>query len=242
LTGVLPPESGMVLCAGLGTRMRPITDHLPKPLVPVAGRALLDHTLDRLALAKLARVVINLHYKGEMIRRHLQGRSDLAITFSEEPVLLDTGGGVLQALPELGEFFYVVNADVFWLDGLIPALTRLARGFAPERMDGLLLLARTSSAVGYEGPGDLFIDPLGALRRRGEREIAPHLFAGIQLLHRRLFEGLAPGTFSLNRLYDRALGEGRLEGIVHDGSWYHVGTPEGLAATEARLSFQGVER
>ena len=236
------PGTGMVLAAGLGTRMRPITDHLPKPLVTLGGRTLLDHAIDRLAASGVERVVVNLHYKPEMIAAHLAERRSPAITLVHERELLETGGGVLNALDALGEVFYVVNADVFWLDGKTPALLRLAAAFDAQRLDALLLLQRTATAIGYEGRGDFMLDPLGRVRRRLEREVAPHLFAGVQLLSKRLFAGWAPGKFSLNRLYDRAIAAGRLAAIVHDGEWYHIGTPAGLALAEARLATHRTER
>jgi len=236
------PGTGMVLAAGLGTRMRPITDHLPKPLVTLGGRTLLDHAIDRLAASGVERVVVNLHYKPEMIAAHLAERRSPAITLVHERELLETGGGVLNALDALGEVFYVVNADVFWLDGKTPALLRLAAAFDAQRLDALLLLQRTATAIGYEGRGDFMLDPLGRVRRRLEREVAPHLFAGVQLLNKRLFAGWAPGKFSLNRLYDRAIAAGRLAAIVHDGEWYHIGTPAGLALAEARLATHRTER
>jgi N-acetyl-alpha-D-muramate 1-phosphate uridylyltransferase len=236
------PTTGMVLAAGLGLRMRPITDHLPKPLVPLGGRALVDHALDRLEAAGVGRAVVNTHYKGEMLARHLAARRKPAITLSVEDELLETGGGVLKALPLLDDVFYVVNSDVFWLDGTTSALLRLARAFAAERLDALLLLQRTVTALGYAGPGDFIADPLGKLRRRREREVAPHLFAGVQILAKRLFAGQTSGKFSLNALYDRAIEAGRLAGIVHDGEWYHIGTPAGLALAEARLATHRTER
>lgn len=236
------PQSAMVLAAGLGTRMRPITDRLPKPLVVLGGKALLDHALDRLVAAGVPRAVVNVHYKAEMIARHLEGRREPAIALSVEDELLETGGGILKALPLLDEVFYVVNSDVFWLDGKVPALRRLADAWDGERLDALLLLQRTTTALGYEGVGDFIVDPLGGVRRRREREVAPHLFAGVQIAHRRLFAGEKPGKFSLNRLWDRALGAGRLAAIVHDGEWYHVGTPEALALAETRLASHRTER
>lgn len=236
------PKSGMVLAAGLGTRMRPLTDRIPKPLVELSGRPLLDHAIDRMVAAGVERVVVNVHYKAEMIERHLAGRRDVEIRLSPEPELLETGGGVQRALPLLDEVFYVANSDVFWLDGTVPALLRLAQAFDPERLDAVLLMQRTATAVGYEGLGDFVIDSMGVPRRRREREVAPHLFAGVQVLHRRLFDGQAPGKFSLNPLWDRALEKGRLAAVVHDGEWFHVGSPEGLAATEARLATHRVER
>lgn len=237
-----PPKRGMVLAAGLGTRLRPLTESLPKPLVEIAGRPLLDHAIDRLQLAGVEEVVVNLHYKGEMLAAHLEQRKRPRIRLSREERLLDTGGGVKHALPLLGEAFYVVNSDVFWLDGRTHALLRLARAFDPRRMDAILLLQKTVSAVGYEGNGDYFLDPLGRPRRRREREIAPYLFAGIQLLHRRLFDGVEDRVFSLVRLFDRAEAEGRLAALVHDGEWFHIGTPEGLKATQERLASHRIER
>jgi MurNAc alpha-1-phosphate uridylyltransferase len=237
-------ESGMVLAAGFGTRLRPITERIPKPLVPVAGKALIDYAIDRLAEAGVARVVVNVHYKAEMIARHLQARPTRmpAIALSREDELLETGGGVLKALPLLDEVFYVVNSDVLWLDGKVPALRRLAGAWDPARLDALLLLQRTTTALGYEGSGDFFVDPWGAVRRRRENEVAAHLFAGLQILHRRLFDGCPPGKFSLNRLWDQALAARRLAAIVHDGEWYHIGTPEGLALAEDRLATHRIER
>ncbi len=223
------PTTAMVLAAGLGTRLRPITDGLPKPLVRIRGRTLLDHAIDRLAAAGVETIA---------------ARKAPRIVISAESDLLETGGGVGKALPLLGEYFYVVNADVFWLDGKVAALERLVRAWDDAEMDALLLLQRTTTASGYDGHGDYFLDPLGIPQRRGEGQIAPLLFAGVQLLHRRLFAGLGemPAKFSLNRLYDRAQEQGRLRAIVHDGEWYHIGTPAGFAAAEERLAIPRVER
>jgi len=233
----------MVLAAGLGTRLRPVTDALPKPLVELNGRTLLDHAIDRLAGAGVEHVVVNTHYLASRIADQLARRAGPPkIEIAEEPELLETGGGVANALPSLGEIFYVVNADVFWLDGKDPALLRLAHAFDPERMDAVLLLQRTVTAVGYDGNGDYLLDPAGTPRRRREREIAPFLFAGIQLLHRRLFDNWPHRVFSLVRLFDRAEEAGRLQAIVHDGEWYHIGTPAGLAATRERLASHRIER
>jgi len=236
------PKSAMVLAAGLGTRMRPITQTVPKPLIELGGQTLLDHAIDRLVLAGVERVVVNVHYKADLITARLAARTQPKIDISHEEELLETGGGVLKALPFLDELFFVVNSDVLWLDGKDYALARLAGAFDPVRMDVVLLLQRTATAIGYEGNGDYFLDPLGNPRRRGEREIAPYIFTGVQLLHRRLFEGVGEKRFSLNRLYDRADDAGRLHAIVHDGEWYHVGTPDGLAATRARLASHRIER
>jgi MurNAc alpha-1-phosphate uridylyltransferase len=229
-------RSGMVLAAGLGTRLRPLTETVPKPLVELNGRTLLDHAIDRLALAGVERVVVNVHYKAEMVAAHLARRRRPRIEISYEPELLDTGGGVAHALPLLDDAFFVLNSDVFWLDGEDGTLPRLSRAFDPERMDAVLLLQETETAVGYEGPGDYFLDTSGRPRHRGDRQTAPYLFAGIQVLHRRLFDGVPDRVFSLVRLFDRAERSSRLSAIVHDGGWYHVGTMQGLATTRQRLT------
>jgi MurNAc alpha-1-phosphate uridylyltransferase len=238
------PKRGMVLAAGLGTRMRPITDKIPKPLVEVRGRTLLDHAIDRLEAVGVETVVVNTHYLAEKVAAHLAERKSPRIEISHEDDLLETGGGVVKALPLLGDNFYVVNSDVLWLDGKVPALERLARAWNEDEADAMLLMQRTTTAVGYEGVGDYFLDKLGTARYRTEREIAPYIFAGVQLLSRRLFADAAalPKKFSLARLYHQAEAAGRLRGIVHDGEWYHIGTPEGLEAAEERLSAGRVER
>lgn len=214
--------------------MRPLTLDRPKPLIEVAGRSMLDRVLDHLDEAGVTRRVINIHWLADAIRRHLEGRENIA--FSHEPDLLETGGGVQKALPLLGDApFFVCNADIVWTDGPTPALRRLAAAWDGDKMDALLLLQRTATAVGYDGHGDFFVDSDGHLTRRREKQISPVLFAGVQILHPRLFAGLEPGRFSLNRLYDRAQSEERLFGIVHDGGWYHCGTPDALPVVEARL-------
>jgi len=230
------PTTAMVLAAGLGQRMRPLTDKMPKPLVKVQGEAMLDTILDRLQAHGIQKVVVNTHYLGEMIEAHVKDRAQPAIVLSPESDLLETGGGVKKALPLLGdEPFFVLNGDVCWLDGLTPALERLAMTWDEAEMDALLLLHPTCSAFGYEGIGDYLMDPLGRLRRRQERQIAPFIYAGIQILHPRLFEGAPAGSFSLNKLYDKAQEAERLWGLRHDGEWYHVGTPAELRAVEDAL-------
>jgi N-acetyl-alpha-D-muramate 1-phosphate uridylyltransferase len=239
---IVAPRTAMVLAAGLGTRLRPVTETIPKPLIEINGRTLLDHAIDQLALVAVERVVVNVHYKAEMVAALLARRDHPRIEISHEAELLDTGGGVARALPLLDDIFFVVNSDVFWLDGKDRALQRLAASFDPERMDAILLLQRTMTAVGYEGSGDYLIDASGCPHRRGEREVAPFLFAGLQLLHRRAFAGISDRVFSLVRLFDRAEETGRLHAIVHDGEWYHIGTPQALAATRERLSSHRIER
>jgi MurNAc alpha-1-phosphate uridylyltransferase len=226
----------MLLAAGLGLRMRPLTETLPKPLIAVSGRSLLDHALDHLAAAGVETVVINIHWLGEQIARHVEGRTSPRVVLSHEPALLETGGGVVKALPELGdEPFFVVNGDSLWLDGAIPALRRLAEAWRDDQMDALLLMHRTVAAVGYEGAGDFFADPLGRLTRRKPGEIAPHVYAGVHVLHPRLLADAPAGAFSLNLVWDRADAAGRLYGIMHDGLWFHVGTPADLAEAQRYL-------
>ncbi len=233
---VPPPTRAMVLAAGKGLRLRPVTLSRPKPLVAVAGKAMLDWVLDRLAAAGVEETVVNAHHLGHMIDRHVLSRTVPRIRVSHEVTLLETGGGVKRALPHLGERpFYVANGDVVWRDGKEPALLRLAQAWDDALMDALLLLQPTASAIGYQGRGDFVMDQLGRLRRRKEGEVAPFLFAGIQILKRSLFADTPEGAFSLNLLYDRAIAAGRLYGLRHDGTWYHVGTPEDLARVEAAL-------
>jgi N-acetyl-alpha-D-muramate 1-phosphate uridylyltransferase len=230
------PRSAMVLAAGLGTRLRPVTETVPKPLIEISGRAIIDRAIDHLVLAGVQCVVVNIHYKAEMLRAHLARRTHPRVLLSKENQLLDTGGGVAQALPFLDDTFFVVNADVIWLDNTRPALLRLADAFDPAGSDAVLLLHPTATAVGYEGGGDYHLGPLGRPRRRRESDVAPYLFAGIQLLHRRLFADQPGRIFSLVHLFDRAETSGRLRAVVHDGEWFHVGTPLGLSATRERLA------
>jgi MurNAc alpha-1-phosphate uridylyltransferase len=226
----------MVLAAGLGVRMREVTEGRPKSLIEVAGTTLLDHVLDHLGAVGVTEAVINLHYKGEMIERHLAGRRHPKISFSREDELLETGGGVAHALDQLGRRgFFVANSDTLWSDSVTPALKRLAAAWNSQRMDAMLLLQTTVDVLGYRGLGDFFCDPNGRLHRRREGEVAPFLFTGLQILHPRLFCDVPDGPFSLNLLYDRAQEAGRLYGVVHDGEWFHVGTPEGLADATAQL-------
>jgi MurNAc alpha-1-phosphate uridylyltransferase len=231
------PDHAMVLAAGLGTRMRPVTDGMPKPLVPVAGKPLLDHVLDKLAEAGVSDAVVNVHYFAEQIERHLGGRRAPRITISDERnELLNTGGGVRAALPHLGATpFLLLNSDTLWIDGVEPNLIRLARAFDAERMDALLLLAPTATSVGYLGRGDFAMDAAGVLRRRREREVVPFVYAGAAVLTPGLFADTPQGPFSLNILFDRAIEAGRLCGLRLDGVWMHVGTPEAVAAAEAAI-------
>jgi len=240
------PYKAMVLAAGLGTRLKPVTDTLPKALVQVDNRALIDHALDRLEAVGVGEVVVNTHYMAEQLQAHLSGRKSPVLQISHEDDLLDTGGGIAKALPLLGDDpFLAVNADAFWLNGPYDALQRMAHTWDDDTMDGLLLLHSTVEAYGYTGLGD-FCAPLGdgVLTRRLEGEVSPWLFTGIQMLHPRLFKTAPDGAFSLNLLYDPAIESGRLLGVVHDGEWFHVGTPQGLeeAETYMHLRYAGKER
>jgi MurNAc alpha-1-phosphate uridylyltransferase len=230
---------GMVLAAGLGLRMRPLTEHTAKPLLRLHGRGLLDHALDRLGDAGVQDAVVNAHWHADQVAAALAARGEEApprVHLQREEELLETGGGVARALPRLGPGpFTVVNGDSMWLDGPVPALTRLAAAFDPARMDGLLLLVRTAQVDGEVGSGDFLLDPLGRLRRPKEREVAPYIFAGVQVLSPTLFAGAPTGRFSLNRLYDRAIAAGRLYALVHDGVWFHLSTPPDLERAEASM-------
>ncbi len=227
----------MVLAAGLGTRMRSLTDKAPKPLVPVAGKALIDHVLDRLADAGVARAVVNVHYMAEQIEQHLAYRTRPQIVISDERgLLLGTGGGVARALPQLGHApFFHINSDTIWIDGVQPNLARLAEAFDSDTMDALLLLAPTTGSIGYDGRGDFAMAPDGRLRKRNEQEVAPFVFAGAAILSPALFKGVPSGEFSLTVLLERAAEAGRLHGLRLEGLWMHVGTPQAVAAAEAAI-------
>jgi len=228
----------MVLAAGLGTRMRPFNGHIPKPLVEVGGKALIDCVLDRLAAAGVERVVINVHHLAEQIERHVQGRTRPRIIISDErEAIMGTGGGVAKALPALGDApFFHVNSDTIWIDGVKPNLTRLAAAFAPARMDALLLLASTATSIGYAGRGDYAMTPDGRLTPRGERDVVPFVFAGAAILAPALFRGAPTGAFPLTALFNRAAEAGRLHGLRLEGVWMHVGTPDAVAAAEAAIA------
>jgi MurNAc alpha-1-phosphate uridylyltransferase len=232
-----PPKTAMVLAAGLGTRMRPLTDTMSKPLVKVAGRALIDHVLDRLADAGVERAVVNVHHFAEQIVAHVAARKRPQITISDERgVLLDTGGGVVKALPLLGGApFFHLNADTIWIDGVTPNLKRLAESFDAAAMDALLLLAPAAGSIGYAGRGDFLMAADGRLTPRPERDLAPFVYAGAAILSPRLFADAPAGKFSLTALFHRAAATGRLSGLRLEGLWMHVGTPDAIAAAEAAI-------
>jgi MurNAc alpha-1-phosphate uridylyltransferase len=231
------PRIAMVLAAGLGQRMRPLTDTKPKPLVQVAGRPLIDHVLDRLAAAGAERAVVNVHYRAEQIIEHVAGRTRPQITISDERgLLLNTGGGVVKALPQLGSApFFHMNSDTIWIDGVMPNLDRLAQAFDPANMDVLLLLAPTTGSIGYSGRGDFVMAADGRLQARGERDVAPFVYAGAAILTPALFQNAPEGEFPLTLLFKRAQEARRLYGLALDGLWMHVGTPEAIAKAERAI-------
>ncbi|MBV8754284.1 MAG: nucleotidyltransferase family protein [Hyphomicrobiales bacterium] len=231
------PRRAMVLAAGIGIRMRPLTDRMPKPLVRVGGRALIDYVLDRLADAGVERAIVNVHHFADQIERHLDGRQQPQVVISDErEQLLDTGGGIVKSLALLGsDPFFLVNADTIWIEGVRPNLERLAAAFDPAAMDILLLLAPTATSIGYEGRGDFSLAADGRLRRRGEREIVPFVYAGAAILSPALFDNAPAGPFSLTRLFDRAEAQGHLYGLRLEGLWMHVGTPAAIAEAEAAI-------
>lgn len=228
----------MVLAAGLGTRMRPITDTLPKPLVQVGGRTMLDFGLDKLAAAGVERAVVNVHHFADTVEAHLAHRTQPAITISDERgQLLETGGGIRKALPLLEDApFFVYNSDSIWIEGTRPNFARLAEAWDAERMDILLMLSPTVDAVGYHGSGDFTSDGSGRLTRRLEKRIAPFVYAGAAITHPGVFKDTPEGPFSFNLLFDRAIAEGRLYGMRMEGQWLHVGTPEAIDQAEEAIA------
>ena len=232
------PKRAMILAAGLGKRMRPITVTMPKPLIEIGGRALIDHGLDALERAGVEQVVVNVHYLADQMQSHLGRRRRPTIAISDERGrLLDTGGGIAKALPALGDKpFYLLNSDSFWIEGARPNLDWLASAWREHDMDALLLVAATVRSVGYHGRGDFRMDPAGRLVRRAERDVAPFAYAGAAILHPRLFEGAPVGAFSLNRLFDKAAEEKRLFGVRLDGLWLHIGAPEAIGEAELTIA------
>ncbi len=230
----------MLLAAGLGTRMRPLTDKTAKPLLPLGGRALIDHALDRLTAAKVARVVVNTHWRAALVRAHLSRRDPPPeLIVREEASLLGTGGAISAALADLGpDPFYVVNGDTFWLDGPIPALDRLRAAF-DDATDAVLLLHRGFQVHADVGRGDFALDPAddpwGRVRRPREHELVPYVYAGVQLLRPSLFGAAPAGPFGMNRIWDEAIAAGRVRAIVHDGLWFHLSRPGDLAQAESTL-------
>jgi MurNAc alpha-1-phosphate uridylyltransferase len=229
-----PITRAMVLAAGLGTRMRPLTNDRPKPLVEVMGRALIDHAIDRLVQGGVKLIVVNVHHKPEMLKAHLAKRKDVEIRVMDETeTILDTGGGVANALPHFeGQPFFTYNGDSIWVEGMGNSMARMQARWNPETMDALMLVAVAATSIGYDGFGDFEMDALGMLKRRHEMKLAPFVWTGLQVIHPRLFEGAPKGRFSINPLWDKAIEKGRLFGLRLDGVWLHVGTPAGLKDAE----------
>jgi len=232
----LASDSAMVLAAGLGKRMRPLTASQPKPLVRVAGRPLIDHALDRLAEAGLAKAVVNVHYLADALEAHVTVRAAPVVTVSDErDLLLETGGGMVKAQALLPDPFFCINSDNIWLEGPKDVFHDLSDAWDRERMDALLALVPHLGAHNFRGKGDFGMDATGRVSRRRSGRIAPFIYTGIQLVSHRLLRDAPAGPFSTNVLWDRAIEEGRLYGIAFTGQWFEVGTPEAIPATEAAL-------
>ena len=232
----------MILAAGLGTRMAPLTATRPKPLIELRGKALIDHCIDRLTAGGVNFIVVNVHYLASMLIEHLEKRRKrqpkIEIRICDETdAILDTGGAVAKALPLFeGNPFFTQNSDSLWVEGMGSALARMNARWNPDIMDCLMLLAPTVTAVGYDGRGDFEMDSFGFIKRRAEMKLAPFVWTGLQIVHPRLFDGAPKGRFSINPLWDKAIAKGRLQGIRLDGTWIHVGTPDGLHDAEEFLS------
>lgn len=231
-------HSAMVMAAGLGTRMRPLTNDRPKPMVKLAGKTLLDHCLDQLRAAKINKIVVNVHYLPEQVEAHLAKHAqDFDVHVSDErELLLETGGGLVKASTFLSEEpFYCVNSDNIWIDSGGNSLRKLAAHWDDDSMDALLLIVPRERAHCHPGRGDFFVDDCGRLQRRGIHDFAPFVYVGIQLVSHRLLAGAPEGPFSTNVLWDRAIADGRLFGLEHHGDWFDIGSPQAIAPTEAAL-------
>ncbi len=233
----LASDTAMILAAGLGKRMRPLTASQPKPMVRVAGKPLIDHALDRVAEAGVARAVVNVHYLADALEAHVFARQTPKVSVSDErALLLETGGGMVKALPQLPDPFFALNADNVWLDGPKSAFHDLSRRWNADEMDALLLVVPHARAMNFSGPGDFHMDPMGRLSRRRDGRIAPFIYTGIQLVSHRLLRDAPEGPFSTNILWNRAMEEGRLYGISFTGLWFEVGTPQMIRPTEEALA------
>ena len=232
----LASDTAMVMAAGMGKRMRPLTATQPKPMVRVAGKPLIDHTLDRLADAGVAKAIVNVHYLPESLEAHVAQRSSPRVTISDERAeLLETGGGLVHASDHLPESFFCLNSDDIWLDGPQNCFAQLSGLWDPDAMDALLLVVPHSGAHNFRGAGDFHLDATGRVSRRRPARIAPYIFTGIQLMAKRLLDGAPQGRFSTNILWDRAMAKGRLYGTPFAGQWFEVGTPDAIGPTEAAL-------
>ena len=236
------PSTAMVFAAGLGTRMRPITDAIPKPLIKVGGRTLIDHCLDRLAEAGIGKAIVNVHWLANQIEAHLKSRIAPQIVISDErEKLLDQGGGIKKALPLIGAApFLICNTDALWIEGPRSELDRLIKFFDPEKMDALLLVAQAAGAVGVDWPGDFTMDPFNRLTKRDPRCVAPFVYAGVGIIKPQLFDGIAEDVFRLAPFFFGAAERGRLFGVRLDGVWLHVGRPEAIAEAERAIDRSGL--
>jgi MurNAc alpha-1-phosphate uridylyltransferase len=234
----LASDVAMVLAAGLGLRMRPLTLDRPKPLVTVAGKPMIDHCLDKLAAAGVARAVVNAHYLPDLLIDHVSHRKAPQVTISDErDELLETGGGLVKALPRIGaDPFFCLNSDNLWLDGPRDVFRQLSDAWNPAAMDALLLLVPHARALNYKGKGDFHLDALGRISLRRSGRIAPFIYSGIQLVSHRLLRDAPAGPFSTMVLWKRAIEERRLHGVTHLGTWFEVGSPQAIAPTEAALA------
>lgn len=234
------PTTAMLLAAGLGTRMRPLTNDTAKPLISVAGKALIDWTLDPLAEAGVTKAVVNVHHHAALMRRHLENRRRPTIAISDETdALLDTGGGIVKALPLLGSApFFVCNCDGILIaaPGRPSAFRQLMAAWDETKLDVIMLVHPIEKAHGFDGPGDFFVAADGTMHRRGTASAAPYVYAGAWITQPRLFADERPSAFSANKLWDRAIGAGRMRAVINDGEWYHVGTPEAVPITTSLLT------
>jgi MurNAc alpha-1-phosphate uridylyltransferase len=239
MTGIPVPKTAMVMAAGLGKRMRPLTATRPKPLVEVAGAALIDHVLERLKRAGVERAVVNVHYLADALEAHLKRHDhglEIAIS-NEREKLLETGGGLVRALPLIDtDPFVQVNSDNFWVDGPVDAIELLASRWDDATMDAALLLVPLARANCHNGSGDFHMDPLGRISRRKKGRIAPFVWTGVQILSKRLIVDPPEDAFSTNVFWDRAITAGRAYGVVHQGLWFDVGSPPAIEKTEAILA------
>lgn len=232
------PRTAMIMAAGLGKRMRPLTATRPKPLIEVNGKALLDHVLEKLRVAGVKKVVVNVHYLADAIEAHLLTRAEgLEVVISDErKLLMETGGGMVKAAPLIeSDPFLALNSDNLWIDGPADTIKLLASQWDAGKMDALLLVVPQARALGHKGMGDFHMDRSGRLRRRERSHVAPFVFTGVQMISKRLLRDAPEGPFSTNVLWDRAIDEGRAFGAVHQGLWFDVGTPQAISFTEAAL-------
>ena len=228
-------DTAMVLAAGFGKRMAPLTDTVPKPLLTLCGKPLIDFSMENLKAGGVTRFVVNTHYLPDQIERYFAGRRDVTLCFEEE--IQETGGGVRDALPHLGSApFFVTSSDALWFNGVKPVVQRMREAWDAEEMDVLLLLVQATEAHGYDGTGDYYLDETGAAAHRGERQVAPFVFGGLQILKPALFDDVPEGSFRLLEIYRRAEEAGRLKAITHDGEWFHIGTPESRTELEEMIA------